>query len=362
MSLLSRARLSPLGLGLGCIAGLLAVGGFSACSRPTTAPAPVAAAASPQALPAAATPTQAPPEGESAAPFRAVAPVATVNGKPISAEKFNAELDKLIGPGAKIPTDRLRRIAHSIIGRLVENELREQAIAQNNIEVTQAELDEVWSDYTRRFADENGKVDEAGLASELKRTRRSIAEVKEQLRQQKLGQKLTEKLGKVDVSEAEMKQFFDGNPTSFVEQASRDVRAIVVRVAADAQPSERDKAAQRAKNAYEALKKGQDFELVAKEFGDGAQPPLHILKGSTDSDLEKVAFEMKVGDIAPPIRTRWGYYVIRLIEKNDQRNKTYGEVREEIRRSLLSRKAFLEERRIVQELRRKADVIEKLPF
>jgi parvulin-like peptidyl-prolyl isomerase len=357
MSFLSRA---PQGfcVGLGLVAAVVT----SACSRPTTAPAPTPAAPTAAALPGAATPSQAPAEAESAAPFRAVAAVATVNSKEISADKFNAELDKLIGPGAKIPPDRLRRIAHSIIGRLVENELREQAIAENKIEVTQAELNEVWSDYTRRFADENGKVDEAGLAAELKRTRRSIAEVKEQLRQQKLGQKLTEKLGHVDVSDAEMKQFFEGNPTSFMEQASRDVRAVVVRVAADAQPSERDKAAQKAKGAFDALKKGQDFELVAKEFGDGPQAPLHILKGSTDSELEKVAFEMKVGDIAPPIRTRWGYYVVRLIEKNDQRSKTYGEVRDEIRRSLVSRKAFQEERRIVQELRRKADVIEKLPF
>jgi peptidyl-prolyl cis-trans isomerase C len=75
-----------------------------------------------------------------------------------------------------------------------------------------------------------------------------------------------------------------------------------------------------------------------------------------------VAFELKVGDIAPPVQTRWGWYVIRLIEKNDQRVRAYAEVRDDIRRSLIARKSFLEDRRILQELRKKADVVEKLPF
>jgi parvulin-like peptidyl-prolyl isomerase len=69
-----------------------------------------------------------------------------------------------------------------------------------------------------------------------------------------------------------------------------------------------------------------------------------------------------VGDIAPPVQTRWGWYVIRLIEKNDQRVRAYAEVRDDIRRSLIARKSFLEDRRILQELRKKADVVEKLPF
>jgi hypothetical protein len=42
--------------------------------------------------------------------------------------------------------------------------------------------------------------------------------------------------------------------------------------------------------------------------------------------------------------------------------RAYAEVRDDIRRSLIARKSFLEDRRILQELRKKADVVEKLPF
>lgn len=295
-------------------------------------------------------------------PLRAIGPVATVNGKDITADRFNAELDKLVGQGAQIPSDRLRQIARNIANKLIEAELRSQAVAAEGLQVSEAEVEQVWREFVQRFAGEDGRVDETRLREELRRTRSTMDQVREQLRQQRLAKKLVERLGKVEVTETEARQFYDNNPSAWTEQASRDVRAVVVRTAADAKPSERDKAKEQAQAAYEALKKGGDFEVVAKQFGDGAQQPMHLLRNASDAALEKIAFEMKVGDIAPPIQTRWGWYVIRLIEKNDQRIRPFNEVQDEIRKSLLARKSFVEDRRILQELRKKADVIEKLPF
>lgn len=352
--------------------------GAAGCSKPSPSPAAAAksaAAPDPAALAQAPTATAAPAAaGEAAAggqdspapaqqgPFRAIGPVATVNGKDISAERFNAELDKLVGQGAQIPSDRLRQITRNILNKLVETELRQQAVAAEGLQVSEAEVEQVWQEFVQRFSGEDGRVDEARLKEELRRTRSTMEQVREQLRQNRLAKKLVERLGKVEVTEAEARQFYDNNPSAWTEQASRDVRAVIVRVASDAKPSERDKAKEKAQLAYEALKKGGDFEVVAKQYGDGVQPPLHLLRNSSDPALEKVAFELKVGDIAPPVQTRWGWYVIRLIEKNDQRVRAYAEVRDDIHRSLLARKSFLEDRRILQELRKKAEVVEKLPF
>ncbi|MBM4344155.1 MAG: peptidyl-prolyl cis-trans isomerase [Deltaproteobacteria bacterium] len=316
-----------------------------------------AAAAEPPATPG--------PEGspnEAASPLRAVGPVATVNAKDIGAAAFNAELDKLVGTGARIPTDRLRRIAHNIIARLVENELRAQAIVEHGIVLTRAEEDEAWREFTQRFVDEAGRLDEERMHTELRNARSSPDQVRDHLRQQALGKKLVGKLGRVDVSEAEMRTFYDDNPSAWVEMASRDVRAILIRVGADASKADKEKAEARAQQAHDALKAGGDFELLAKTYGDGPQAPLHLVRNSGQPELENVAFNLKVGEIAPPVQTRWGWYVLRLVEKNEQRTKPFVEVRGEIRKSILSRKAYLEERRILQELRRKANVVEHLPF
>jgi parvulin-like peptidyl-prolyl isomerase len=66
--------------------------------------------------------------------------------------------------------------------------------------------------------------------------------------------------------------------------------------------------------------------------------------------------------VSAPIKTRWGFYVLRLLDKSEQRQRPYSEVHDEIQRTLSGRRMYLEDRRIVAELRKKADVVEKLTF
>ena len=349
---------------------VLVLASVAACSR-QSAPAatPAGSAAKPAgegaAAPAAATETT----GAAAVAVvngngvpKALGPVATVNGHDIAAERFNGEFERLVGRSTKVPADRMRRIAQNVLNRLIDQELREQAIRNENITLTDAEFDDAWREFTARFRKGDGHFDESALNTELERSHTTMEKMREQIRQQRLGAKLVQKLGKVEVSEADAKAFYDMNPSAWVEAASRDLRPILIRVAPDASPEVRAKAEARAQEASAALKKGQDFEQVAKQFSEGALPPMHLTRASAEAELEPVAFQLKVGEVSKPIKTRWGWYVLRLIEKNDERTRPYNEVREEIRTQLLTRRGYTEERRILQELRKKAEVVEKLPF
>ena len=62
--------------------------------------------------------------------------------------------------------------------------------------------------------------------------------------------------------------------------------------------------------------------------------PIHLTRSSSEQDLARAAFSLKVGEISKPIQTRWGWYVLRLVEKNDQRVRSYDEVNDEIRKTL----------------------------
>ena len=53
---------------------------------------------------------------------------------------------------------------------------------------------------------------------------------------------------------------------------------------------------------------------------------------------------------------------MRLIEKNDSRTRAYDEVRDEIRARIQERKTYLEGLRIVRDMRKDAEIVEKLPF
>lgn len=354
---------------------ILALALAAACSRQSKTTAatagsaanPVAAAPGAAGVAPAAAATEA-AGGGAAAPIinngvpRAVGPVATVNGKDIPADRFNNEFARLVGRSTKVPADRLRRIAQNVLNRLIDQELREQAIHNENIALTDGEFEDAWREFTARFRKGDGRFDEGAMNAELERSHTTMDKMREQIREQRLGAKLVQKLGKVDVSEADAKAFYDNNPSAWLEPASRDLRPILIRVAPDASPDVRAKAEQRAQEASAALKKGQDFEQVAKQYSEGPMPPLHLTRASAEAELEPVAFQLKVGEVSKPIKTRWGWYVLRLIEKNDERTRPYNEVREEIRTQLMTRRGYTEERRILQELRKKAEVVEKLPF
>lgn len=292
----------------------------------------------------------------------ALGPVATVNGRDIPADKFNAEFDRLMGRSARIPPDRLHRIANNILQRLIETELRQQAIESEHVELSEPEFEAAYKEFTSRFVDAQGHFDESAFQQELARSRLSVDQLRKQIREQGMQRKLVEKLGRVDVSESDLKAFYDANPSAWVEAASRDVRPILIRVPGDARPDAVHKAEAQAQEAYKVLKKGGDFEQIARQYDDTPLQPIHILRGSGDPELEKAAFALKVGEVSPPVKTRWGYYVLRLLEKNEQRQRPYSEVHAEIQRTLSGRRMYQEDRRIVQELRKKADVIEKLGF
>ena len=111
--------------------------------------APVAAEAAPAAEGAEAAPAVAPNPGEEAP--RLTGAVAKVNGTPIPATEFYAELDKITARGAKIPEDRLARIQQNILKRLIEKELVRQAVTTAKIAVTDDEIAAAYTEYKKRF-------------------------------------------------------------------------------------------------------------------------------------------------------------------------------------------------------------------
>lgn len=118
------------------------------------------------------------------------------------------------------------------------------------------------------------------------------------------------------------------------------------------------------KKADEVLKKikaGADFGEMAKEFsddkasgnagGDLGQFPRGVLV----SEFEKALDDMKVGDISDePVLTSFGYHIIRLDEKIEERIQPLSEVKESVVEALKKIKAQRKVRRIVKRIHKAA--------
>lgn len=129
-------------------------------------------------------------------------------------------------------------------------------------------------------------------------------------------------------SEAEAKSYYDQHKSEFTAPERIKVAHILVK--------EKAQAAQ----VLAQLKKGVDFAQVAKEYSiDGSSSKTggemdYFSQGEMVPDFEKGAFLLtKPGQISEPVKTAFGYHIIRLIDRKAAGEKSFEEAKPEVERS-----------------------------
>jgi len=93
---------------------------------------------------------------------------------------------------------------------------------------------------------------------------------------------------------------------------------------------------EQAEEVYQMLKDGADFGELAKERSidptarDNAGDLGFFRWGKMVPEFQEVAFKMKQGEISRPVKTTFGYHVIKLIERRDVEQKPYEEAKIQI--------------------------------
>jgi len=135
----------------------------------------------------------------------------------------------------------------------------------------------------------------------------------------------------VDVTEEEIKKYYDDNSETFKGEESASAKHILV-----------DTLEQIQKIKLE-LSNGMSFEDAAKEYSkcpSAAQGGNlgSFTRGRMVPEFEKAAFELQVGEISEPVKTQFGYHLIQLDEKSSQEVKSLEESRDIIVKSILNQK------------------------
>jgi peptidyl-prolyl cis-trans isomerase C len=290
---------------------------------------------------------------------RITGPVALVNGKPIESALYYAEVDKIMKRSAKIPPERLNRIKDNILKRLVEKELIRQAVQKEGVTVPAKEIDNEFSDYKKRFRTEEQ------FQNYLKHGKVTVDSIKSRITEKKELEKLLEKTGKLSVTDAEVAEFYKKNERFYQERAGVKARHILVKVGEKAADAEVQKAQDKLKEAQAELAKGTDFGEVAKKFSEGPSAPKggdlgFFGKGQMVKPFEEAAFKLAVGTTSEPVRTRFGFHLIKVEEKREARKKTLEEVSSTIQDSLRNKKFFQERRTLLNTLKAGAKIERKI--
>jgi peptidyl-prolyl cis-trans isomerase C len=142
---------------------------------------------------------------------------------------------------------------------------------------------------------------------------------------------LSKMLNKVTVSDEEIEEYYEKNKHLF--KTNEMVKASHILVDTE----------EKANEVLEDLTDGLSFEEAAQQYsscpsktagGDLGQ----FGRGQMVKEFEDAAFAMKKGEISDPVKTQFGYHIIKLIDHVPARDSELEEVKEDIRKNCVMAK------------------------
>jgi len=168
---------------------------------------------------------------------------------------------------------------------------------------------------------------------------------------------LLQSVGKAALTDEAMHKVYDEAVKQMGQVQEVHARHILIRAAEGD-----DKASKAAEDKIKAiiarLKKGEDFETVAKEVTEDPSGKAnggdlgYFTKEQMVPEFSEVAFKLDKGQISDPVKTQFGWHVIKVEDKRVKPPPTFEEVKPQIEQ-YVTRKAQAE---LVQKLRAEAKI------
>ena len=164
----------------------------------------------------------------------------------------------------------------------------------------------------------------------------------------------------VKADDEELRALFDAERGSFLTPEKREVSHILVSVESGAVEEARARAA----GFRERIVAGESFEDVAKEHSDDPGSAStggalgFIEHGIMDPAFEEAAFALAPDEVSEPVRSNFGWHLIKVTSVQEARETTFEEVRDEVLAQYRLREA---ERIYVEHVETLANVVYEHP-
>jgi foldase protein PrsA len=155
----------------------------------------------------------------------------------------------------------------------------------------------------------------------------------EYLKRQMVLQKVTDYISKdVTVTDQAIKDYYDANPYKYTTSMNTIHTAHILVATED-----------EAKAVKARLDAGEDFAAVAKDKSTdtsnkdsgGDLGTVNYVDSGFDETFMAAAIALKVGQISDPVKTSFGYHIIKCIAKTEYPLKAFDAVKDEIKTTLL---------------------------
>jgi len=149
---------------------------------------------------------------------------------------------------------------------------------------------------------------------------------------------------KVKLTDSEVREYYDENLESFKIPKKVVARHILIKVSPDADPETVKKTKEKALKILKLAREGKDFAGLAKKYSEGPSRNNggylgEFTKESMIKPFADKAFSMKAGEISDPVRTRFGWHIIKVEKVIDAHTTPFKDAEKDIRKILTDNKA-----------------------
>ena len=288
--------------------------------------------------------------------------VARVNGNPVYEDRLTPEVEKGVKKFKKYgmrkeSPEMVKRLQKKALAKVIDYELISQESQKLKIKDVDEKVEEKMEGMRKKYQTEerlNNYLKKNGLTiEELRGNFKKRVYIDEYL--------LKEGISDPDIPEKNIKGFYDSSPKNYYREEAVKVSHILLKVDEKATLKEKEKARKKAEQLRKDIVGGKDFAEMAKEHSEcnsasGGGGLGYINKGYMPEEFEKAAFSLEKGAVSEPVKTKFGYHIIKVSEKTPEGITPYEEVRDFIKKFLQEDESKEKYDAHIAELKKKAKI------
>lgn len=276
---------------------------------------------------------------------------AKVNGEVITNAELDKQLEQLKKQYPQMFTGadgegRMLDFKQRLLDNLINQKLVEQAAKEKDIKITDADVDKQIEQL------KSGFKDDAQFEQALKTAGMTVDQLKTQIRDQLLTQKLIESLAAdIKVTEAEVKAYYEKNKTQFLQKEAKKASHILFK------PNDK----KTAEKVLAEVKAGGDFAALAKKYsvdtataskgGDLGWPTTPYVP-----EFETALAKLKKGQTSALVQTPYGWHIIRVTDERKGKQQTLAEVKAQIEQIIQQQRRADGYQKFLDDLKKKAKI------
>jgi peptidyl-prolyl cis-trans isomerase D len=145
-------------------------------------------------------------------------------------------------------------------------------------------------------------------------------------------------VSQVEIFEDEIQEYYEDHLDEFQKPKTVEARHILIKVDQEAAPEQASKAKEQIERVLQQAREGKDFAELAQQYSEGPSKDKGGYLGAfKKEDMVKPfsdkAFSMKAGEISDPVRTRFGWHIIKVEKVNEAHTTPLIDAQADIRKN-----------------------------